>query len=147
PTRAPQPAGAIARSAAAAVDLVIVSALASAISGWASVVIASTPTTCATGAAPRLFAEDLLLTVVTAIAYLVLSTSLFGRTVGKWFAGIKVIGAEGESLGLVRSAVRVLGYVLSALPLGVGLFGIALHPERRAFHDLMADSWVVHEDW
>jgi serine/threonine protein kinase len=80
-----------------------------------------------------------------AFLYFAVIGGILGRTFGKWLFGLKVVDPSGEPIGVGRSAARALGYVVSAIPLGLGFVGMALHPEYRGFHDLVADSLVVYE--
>jgi uncharacterized RDD family membrane protein YckC len=66
-----------------------------------------------------------------------------GRTPGKWLLGIKVVAAGGGPVGLRRALVRLIGYVVSALPCYLGFFWI-IGPERRAWHDRLAGTDVVY---
>jgi uncharacterized RDD family membrane protein YckC len=42
-----------------------------------------------------------------------------------------------------QSIVRAAGYIVSALPLGLGFLPALFGPERRALHDRLADTRVV----
>lgn len=69
--------------------------------------------------------------------------NLVGGTVGKRLMGIYVVTREGEKPGPARALLRALGYVVST-PLFNWGFALALiHPESRAFHDLIAGTVVV----
>lgn len=70
-----------------------------------------------------------------------------GQTIGKMAAGTRVIPAApgAASHGRVsfgQAVVRAAGYLVSALPAGLG-FVPALAGERRALHDRLADTRVV----
>lgn len=88
---------------------------------------------------------SMLLLAWTAL-YFGLGWWLFGKTVGKALLGLRVVRDDGGALGPVRSLVRVLGYALSALVLGLGFAWVAVDRERRAWHDLLARTRVVY-DW
>ncbi len=67
-----------------------------------------------------------------------------GRTLGKWLAGLRVVRKDGARLSLARSLVRhVLGYVLTALTLGLGFLLAAFNSRGRALHDLVAGTVVI----
>src|SRR5262249_37889694 len=84
--------------------------------------------------------------VFVALLYFTFLTAGFGRTLGKWLLGLRVVGLSGEPIGVARPAARALGYIVSATPFGLGLLCIALDADHRGFHDIVADSRVVHED-
>jgi len=70
-----------------------------------------------------------------------------GQTIGKMAAGTRVIPAAPETslhgrVSFGQSVVRAGGYLVSALPAGLG-FLPALAGERRALHDRLADTRVV----
>ena len=66
-----------------------------------------------------------------------------GQTPGKWLFGIRVIPIGGGTVGVGRGLLRLLGYLLSALPFYLGFLWI-LGPERRGFHDRLARTEVVY---
>jgi uncharacterized RDD family membrane protein YckC len=89
------------------------------------------------------------------LAYEPVQLTLWGRTLGKRFAGIAVVAEEGRPAlwrALVRAAVYAVPIALRPVPvLGAiaGIFwvaGVALmfeRPERRALHDRIARTRVV----
>jgi uncharacterized RDD family membrane protein YckC len=68
---------------------------------------------------------------------------LWGQTPGKWLLGIRVVAVGGGRVGIGRAAIRVVGYVVSALPFYLGFLWV-LGPERRGFHDYLAGTAVVY---
>jgi uncharacterized RDD family membrane protein YckC len=56
---------------------------------------------------------------------------------------VKIVAAGGAPIGFRRSVVRLVGYVLSALPCYLGFLWI-LGPQRRAWHDRLAGTEVVY---
>jgi uncharacterized RDD family membrane protein YckC len=46
-------------------------------------------------------------------------------------------------LGVSRATLRLVGVVLSALPLGLGFLGLWTDAERRGWHDRFAGTKVV----
>ncbi len=75
--------------------------------------------------------------------YHVLLWSWRGQTVGKMAVRIKVQSRNGGPLSLGQSALRFLGYVVSVLPIFLGLVIALFDRERRAFHDILAGTVVV----
>jgi len=91
------------------------------------------------------FASFLLL---IAGGYLTLFTAAGGQTIGKMATGIRVIPADPAARATERvtfghAAVRAAGYVVSALPAGLGFVPAFVGQERRALHDRLADTRVV----
>jgi uncharacterized RDD family membrane protein YckC len=66
-----------------------------------------------------------------------------GQTPGKWLLGIRVQRLGGGKVRPGQAVVRVLGYLLSALPLYAGFWWI-LGPERQGWHDRLARTEVVY---
>ena len=67
----------------------------------------------------------------------------WGQTVGKMAVRIKVLSGEGGSLTLGQSALRLLGYAASVLPLGLGVLLALFDDQHRALHDRLAGTVVV----
>jgi uncharacterized RDD family membrane protein YckC len=89
--------------------------------------------------ASLLFAIGPLLAAI----YLVAFWTLLGQTPGKWLLGVKIVTKEGAPIGFRRSLVRLVGYIVSALPCYLGFLWI-LGPQRRAWHDRLAGTEVVY---
>jgi uncharacterized RDD family membrane protein YckC len=69
--------------------------------------------------------------------------TMLGQTPGKWLMGIKIVPVEGGRLTFKRSLLRLLGYLLSALPVYLGFLWI-LGPRRRGWHDILAHTEVTY---
>ena len=67
-----------------------------------------------------------------------------GKTPGMVLLGVQVVGQDGSSVGTRRGLVRTLAFPLSFILLGLGFVGILLRSDRRALHDLIADTAVVY---
>jgi uncharacterized RDD family membrane protein YckC len=78
--------------------------------------------------------------------YMAGATAANGQSLGKAILGIKVITADPEAgtdrVPLGTAVVRTAGYLISALPAGLG-FVPALVGEGRALHDRLAHTRVV----
>lgn len=70
-----------------------------------------------------------------------------GRTIGKRAAGIRVVGANGSSIGFVASAVRNLVRIVDFLPFfyGVGTVSILVTNSNQRLGDLAASTYVIRE--
>ncbi len=75
--------------------------------------------------------------------YHVLLWSWRGQTVGMMAVRIKVQSRNGGPVSLGQSALRLLGYAVSVLPIFLGLVITLFDRERRAFHDILAGTVVV----
>ena len=80
---------------------------------------------------------------VLVAAYNVAFWTMLGRTPGKWLMGIKIVPVEGGRMTFRRSLARLIGYLLSALPIYLGYLWI-LGPERRGWHDILARTEVTY---
>jgi uncharacterized RDD family membrane protein YckC len=135
-------AGLCSRLAAFAVDTVL---LAAAIGGTAWLLGA---TARALGRfAPPVDLQALALASGTVMAalYHFVGWTVFGQTVGKWLLGIRVQQLDGARLKPRRALLRLIGYVLSALPLYAGFWWV-VGPRRMAWHDWLARSEVVYRE-
>jgi len=76
--------------------------------------------------------------------YFVLLHGMAGTTVGKWVFGLRVVGANKAPVSYRQAMVRWFGYVAFAF-FGIGFVWILLSREKRAWHDLLARTWVVRD--
>ena len=84
-----------------------------------------------------------LVGAVLAAGYFLFFWSLSGQTLGKLLTGGRVVDGSGGALGASRAALRLVGAVLSAVPLGAGFLGLWTDTERRGWHDRLAGTKVV----
>jgi uncharacterized RDD family membrane protein YckC len=67
-----------------------------------------------------------------------------GATPGKSLLGLSVQTEEGETpIGFRRAGLRVVGYMVSSLILGLGFVMIAFSDDKRALHDRIAGTRVM----
>ena len=88
---------------------------------------------------------------VTALAILIIyflySPVLIGiwsTTIGKRALGLYVVRSNGARCGFWRALGRQLAQILSAILFGIGYLMVAFREDKRALHDLIADTAVVH---
>ncbi len=67
----------------------------------------------------------------------------FGATLGKMALQLRVVRADGSRVGYARAAGRHFAKYLSQLTAGIGFLLAAWDPEKRALHDMVADTRVV----
>jgi len=76
--------------------------------------------------------------------YFILLTAVFGQTLGKMIGGIRVIRTDGARVGLFISTIRFFCYSISGVLLGVGFLWVIWDEQRQGWHDMLADTMVVH---
>jgi uncharacterized RDD family membrane protein YckC len=67
-----------------------------------------------------------------------------GSTPGKDAMSAKIVDAKtGNPPTLGQSLIRYLGYYVSTIPVGLGLFWVAFDPRKQGWHDKIAGTVVV----
>ena len=80
------------------------------------------------------------------LAYFIVPTGIWGRTIGKWVAGIVVVDQDGRIPGVAVAIPReIVGKVVSYAALGFGFAWILFDAKRRGWHDSIAGTYVVHD--
>jgi len=70
--------------------------------------------------------------------------STFGGTWGKLATGTQITASDGGKISFWRAFFRNrIGYVISGIILWLGFIWILIDKERRAWHDMAADTLVV----
>jgi uncharacterized RDD family membrane protein YckC len=77
--------------------------------------------------------------------YYILTTWVWGATLGKLIFGLRVVRLDDSPVGLKESVFRFLASVLSGMIFGIGYLFVAFRPDKRAMHDLLARTRVVHK--
>lgn len=67
-----------------------------------------------------------------------------GRTPGKALMGLRVVTTDGKRVSSLRALLRLIGYVVSALPLFLGFLWSLIDDRRQGLHDKLADTCVVY---
>jgi uncharacterized RDD family membrane protein YckC len=81
--------------------------------------------------------------LVLLLGYHMVFWSLKGTTVGGMILNLRLVRTDGAPLTPSDAVVRGLTSVLSAFALGLGFFWILRDPERQAWHDRVAGTYVV----
>ncbi|MCX7818138.1 MAG: RDD family protein [Kiritimatiellae bacterium] len=84
-----------------------------------------------------------LLSVAMFAVYEIWMVGRFGATLGKMALRLRVVRADGSPLGYGRAAGRHFAKYLSQLTAGVGYLLAAFDREKRALHDMVADTRVI----
>jgi len=71
-------------------------------------------------------------------------TGTTGQTPGKMMTGLRVVDTRGRPPGYLRASLRAAAGALGTALAGLGLIPMALDPARRALHDRLASTRVVH---
>jgi uncharacterized RDD family membrane protein YckC len=82
--------------------------------------------------------------VVWEFVYFSYQWALGGRTLGMALFGVRVVNADGSTTGTKGAVIRTLVLPVSIAVLGLGLIGIFVQREHRAWHDLAAGTCVVY---
>lgn len=148
--RPPHQAGFVIRAVAFAIDAVVLGAFTvpltiAGIYGVRAGLLAS-------GTALRFIDTEEALARLLGLAWLAMATIYFtamhsetGQTIGKAVVGIAVRRARDlAAIGIVRSFIRMLAYGLSAAVFFLGFLTVLFNPRKRAWHDYLAGTCVVH---
>lgn len=88
------------------------------------------------------FEVAILLTV--SYCYFAFLYTFGGASLGKYLMGLRVVRSDGRPLSGAQAGLRTVSYVASALPVYVGFLNVLLDDRRRAWHDRIAGTVVVH---
>ncbi len=95
-------------------------------------------TSCAGGVVS--YSPVFYLMLLLLIAYYIVLWSM-GGTLGQRALGIRVVDAtSGKPIGIGRSFVRFIGFVISAVVIDIGLMWAGWDPRKQGWHDKMASS-------
>jgi uncharacterized RDD family membrane protein YckC len=84
-----------------------------------------------------------LLGLTIGAAYEGLFISRLGATPGKLVLKLKVVRPDGGKISLGRAIARYFAKMLSAIILGIGYIMAGFDKEKRALHDMIADTRVI----
>lgn len=101
--------------------------------------------------APQTLAQEFMLALVLDVGttvpyYWYFWTRVGGQTPGKSLLRIRVVAEDGADLSDRQALLRVLGYYLGQLSIGLGFVWAAFNREQQGWHDKMARSLVVKSD-
>jgi uncharacterized RDD family membrane protein YckC len=82
--------------------------------------------------------------LVMSAAYFLFFWALAGVTPGKGLMGLRIVTRDGRPVSLLRSVIRLLGYLISLLFYALGYWWIAIDNWREAWHDKMARTAVIY---
>ena len=76
-------------------------------------------------------------------AYATIGVSIWARTLGKHWLGLRVVRPDGSRVGFWRALARFFATYLSAAILLIGFLMVAFRQDKRALHDLICDTVVI----
>jgi uncharacterized RDD family membrane protein YckC len=79
-----------------------------------------------------------------ALSYETFMVGKYGATLGKMACKIHVVTPDGKPVSYLRAFGRYFAKILSWMILGIGYFMAAFDDERRALHDRLCNTRVVH---
>ncbi|MEE8045529.1 MAG: RDD family protein [Dehalococcoidia bacterium] len=85
--------------------------------------------------------------LVFLLGYFILPTIIWGRTPGKWVAGIVVVDSEGRTPGPAAIPREMIGKLVSFIAFGVGILWLIWDPKRQGWHDKIAGTYVVENPY
>ena len=85
-----------------------------------------------------------LIGLAIGVAYEVYFLSAHGATPGKMALGLKVIRADGGAISPMLALARYFAQWVSAVILMIGYIMAAFDPEKRALHDRICETRVIH---
>ena len=96
------------------------------------------------GAAEGMTRERVFFNWVLPAVYYVGFWILKSATIGKMLVKVKIVDARtGGPASPLQCVVRYLGYIVSALPLGLGFIWVAFDKRKQGWHDKIARTLVV----
>ena len=85
-----------------------------------------------------------LLVTIASWAYYIYFWHQYGATPGKMALGLRVVNDHGQFPTWGQAIGRFFAEILSAIPFFLGYFW-ALGEQRRTWHDLLAGTYVIHQ--
>jgi uncharacterized RDD family membrane protein YckC len=91
------------------------------------------------------FGVQMLLSIMLPCAYNTFFLGRFGATLGKMACRLKVVTAEGGKVSYARAFGRFFAEMISYMILAIGYIMAAFDDEKRALHDRICSTRVVHK--
>jgi uncharacterized RDD family membrane protein YckC len=91
--------------------------------------------------------ESVAPNLVFLLGYFIIPTTIWGRTPGKWVAGIIVVDSEGRTPGPAAIPREMIGKLVSYIAFGVGIIWIIFDPKHQGWHDKIAGTYVVENPY
>lgn len=91
----------------------------------------------------ELVSNELILAAMAILYYAFMQASARQATYGKALLGLKVVGMNGERIGLGRALAREVAKILSTAMLLIGFLIAGVTRRKQALHDFIASTTVV----
>jgi uncharacterized RDD family membrane protein YckC len=91
------------------------------------------------------FGVQMLLSITLPCAYNTFFLGRFGATLGKMACRLEVVTAEGDKVSYARAFGRFCAEIISYMILAIGYIMAAFDDEKRALHDRICSTRVVHK--
>jgi uncharacterized RDD family membrane protein YckC len=137
-------AGFVTRLMAYMMDVAILAGVI-AVGGWLAVLADDVLASMGVDAGVDLAAIFVVLIPFIVGSYYVFFWTLTGRTIGKWFMGLKVVGRDEKPPTIGKAFLRLIGYGISAIVFWLGYLWIFVDDERQGWHDHLATTWVIYD--
>jgi uncharacterized RDD family membrane protein YckC len=86
-----------------------------------------------------------LIAFLLGISNLIIFPALSGQTLGMMICSLRIVRPDGRDASAFRILFRnTIGYLLTALTLGIGFFIAAVSSKGRALHDYVSGTMVVY---
>lgn len=82
--------------------------------------------------------------LLSGVVYFTLFTGSCGQTPGKMLYRLKVVRVDDQEMTYGIAVLRSFGWMLSLLLLGFGFLMIPCTRHKRALHDMLAGTFVIH---
>lgn len=90
------------------------------------------------------FYLNTLIQLTALFAYCMICWKYWAATPGKWVARCKVLDATtGQNLTYMQGFWRCVGYIISSMPLCLGIVWVSFQKQRQGWHDMLANTVVV----
>ncbi|AVP99414.1 hypothetical protein C7S18_20550 [Ahniella affigens] len=90
-----------------------------------------------------LIAINGFMSLLGAFYFVICERSASGATLGKRLIGIRVVDKEGRRIGFGRALGRLLGKIVSGMPLYLGYVMAGFTGRKQALHDMIAGTLVI----
>ena len=107
-------------------------------------IFSNNPSTIATDIGNKVLGFGYLIDYLLFFLYFSVFLSLFSTTPGKFLCKLRVLGENNLPVNVVNSVIRSLLQPFSTLLFGIGYVSLLKDPKKRAWHDKLARTIVVH---